>query len=159
MLPKGANGIPFNQEEWISFDNFVFNFPWEDGRRPTRDDFISSLMGDLYGALAIGNPAHAFMDVVKKLRIRYPKYAQVKATGLVSEEGMILNGTVGTVIGKYARGRVSVEFPNPFGMKHVKPCNLAAGQKPHYFIIEGENGINPLRLCKIEICNMTMCDA
>ena len=48
----------------------------------------------------------------------------MKAVHLSSDVGRPLNGQIGVVSGRYENGRVGILFPEPFGVKALKPKNI-----------------------------------
>ena len=121
VVAARKDGLPLTVDEWMLLDDFEMAMLDPGPRRVLRKDlarFIADAMG---GALRCGRPAHAFLDVVQALDVRYPKGARVRTRGLQTRA---LEGAVGVVEGRYERGRVGVLFPEPFGLKAVRPRNL-----------------------------------
>lgn len=116
-----TDGLAFCRAEWCLFDDFVTSWFEEGPRRVARLDFSGFIKNCMSFALENHHPAHYFLDVVDALDVRYPQGVRVKAVGLKTTD---LNGAVGEVTGRYENGRVGVLFPDPFGVKALRPQSL-----------------------------------
>lgn len=115
----------FTKDDWHLLNDFICDYYCEfPSRRANRSDFTSFVKNHMSTALINHERANAFLDVWEHLELRYPKGSKVKAAGLSSEAGRLLNGKVGVVNGRYENGRVGVLFPEPFMVKALKPRNI-----------------------------------
>ena len=124
VVAARTDGVPFTDEEWEVLDDFI-DRTFDNGPAVvTRKTFVEFVRREMACKLANDKPAHAFLDVVQALPVRYPKGARVKANGLRAKPE--LNGVVGEVTGDYKDGRVGVRFPEPFGTKPLalRPENI-----------------------------------
>ena len=115
----------FETEEYVILDDFICGFYSECPlRRASKSDFTSYVKTEIYSAISNHRRANAFLDVWEHLEIRYPEGSYVKAVHLSSDVGRPLNGQIGVVSGRYENGRVGISFPEPFGVKALKPKNI-----------------------------------
>ena len=75
-----ACGVPYTDEDWSVLDEFI-NQTFEcGGAAVSREGFADFIRGEMSCKLANDQPAHAFLDIVQALDVRYPRGARVKAT-------------------------------------------------------------------------------
>ena len=124
-----SDGIPFTRQDWKCLTEFrryleetVIEF--ERSWHYTPDDFKKWVRIFVNGQCLNKEQEHpeAFADIDPCLDRRFPLGLRVKAEGVSKEE---LNGRTGTVA-KYdiSKGRVGVEFAQPFGLLSLKASNL-----------------------------------
>lgn len=107
VIAARTDGIPFTTEGWALLDDFICNELDDGPCRPNRATFLKFLRGN------------AVADLSRSLPLRFPAGSSVKPSGL--RNAADLNGIVGLVAGRYENGRVGVRFPDPHGVKALKP--------------------------------------
>lgn len=129
-----SDGVPFTLQDWKCLTEFrryleetyiEFERPWH----YTPDDFKKWVRIFVNGQCLNKEQEHpeAFADIDPCLDRRFPIGLRVKAVGTSKEE---LNGRSGTVT-KYdvVKGRVGVEFAQPYGLLSLKGANLYIDSK------------------------------
>lgn len=130
VLLERSDEHEFTTDEWCILDDFICGYYSEcPSRRVNRKDFTSFVKGCASLAHINHQRANGFLDVWEHLELRYPEGSHVKATGLSSEAGRLLNGKIGVINGRYEYGRIGILFPEPFGVKALKPRNINPAQK------------------------------
>ena len=106
-----SDGIPFTKEGWEELDGFICD-ELEEGAYVslTRPSENTSPYGWAFRKLP---------DLSKDLGLRVPEGLLVMPSGL--KKAVELNRTLGVVTGRYVNGRVGVRFPEPHGVKFVRP--------------------------------------
>lgn len=117
VLAARTDGIPFTTKGWALLDDFI-SATFDDGPRPvTRLTLLQFLRGK------------SLAELSRALPLRFPQGISVKPNGL--KQAAELNGIIGLVIGRYDNGRVGVKFPDPHGVKALKPeCLLNLDGSP-----------------------------
>eukprot|EP00931_Biecheleriopsis_adriatica_P090909 TRINITY_DN64813_c0_g1_i1.p1 TRINITY_DN64813_c0_g1~~TRINITY_DN64813_c0_g1_i1.p1 ORF type:complete len:235 (-),score=50.14 TRINITY_DN64813_c0_g1_i1:37-741(-) len=133
FLAARGDGTQFTQEDLAVLDEYICWCAEEAekahrrGKMPpqtfTQEAFLLHLKRTMAVALENRKAPTAFLDLVPELELRFPKNAKVKARGLSKSE---LNGVVGVVAGRYdtEKGRVGIQYPEPFGLVSVRATNL-----------------------------------
>ena len=106
VVAARTDGIPFTKAGWAELDKFICN---ELGEGP-------------FGSLRRPFSFRDLPDLSRFLGVRFPEGVFVMPLGFTCL--VELNGILGAVTGRYENGRVGVSFPEPHGVKAVRPENL-----------------------------------
>ena len=113
VLCGRTDGVPFTTAGWAMLDDFICEACNEGPAGEfTRNKFLRRF----------GKRARDLPDVSLSLAMHFPQYSRVTAVNL--KKATHLNGITGVVDGRYQNGRVGVRFPEPHGLKAVKPDKL-----------------------------------
>jgi len=111
VVAARTDGIPFTTMGWEKLDDFIDSMFEEGPRNVNRRCLVRFLREE-----------RDLPDLSRSLNLRFPMHMRVKPAGL--QTAAVLNGIVGIVTGRRDNGRVGVKFPDPHGVKALRPGAL-----------------------------------
>lgn len=111
VLAARTDGVAFSKKGWAALNDFI-SATFEEGPCKVTRAHLRRFLRERLN----------LPDMSESLAVRFPRQLRVQPEGL--RAAAELNGIVGIVTGRYENGRVGVSFPEPHGIKALKPENL-----------------------------------
>jgi len=111
VLVARADGLAFSSRGYAALDDFI-SATFDEGPCSVTRAHLCRFLRE----------RQKLPDISEALGVRFPKDLVVKSQGLTAAAE--LNGMFGVVTGRYENGRVGISFPEPHGIKALKPENL-----------------------------------
>jgi len=111
VVAARTDGIPFTTMGWEKLDD-VIDSMFDDGPRNVNRRCLVRFLRE----------ERDLPDLSRSPSLRFPIHMRVKPPDL--QNAVVLNGIVGIVTGRCDNGRVGVKFPDPHGVKVLRPVAL-----------------------------------